>query len=64
MLADRVEDQRRKLAKSADLHATAIFNPGVDQVSYIARDTLPFLHSRNSGMYGTGRSPWLYSTST
>ena len=23
--------------------------------------TLPFLHSRNSGMYGTGRSPWLYS---
>jgi hypothetical protein len=40
----RAEDHRKALARSADRHAAAIFNPSVDQASYITRDTLPFLH--------------------
>lgn len=40
----RAEDHRRALARSADRHAAAIFNPSVDQASYLTRDTLPFLH--------------------
>lgn len=41
---DAAENHRKALARSADRHATAIFNPSVDQASYITRDTLPFLH--------------------
>lgn len=41
---DKAEDHRKALARSADLHAAVIFNPSVDQASYITRETLPFLH--------------------
>lgn len=41
---ERAEQRRMALAESADRHAAAIFNPGVDQISYLTRETLPFLH--------------------
>lgn len=38
------ETLRKKLALTADSYADVIFNPNVDQMSYITRDTKPFLY--------------------
>jgi hypothetical protein len=44
VFGDAAEKRRQLLAESAEQYAAAIFNPSVDQVSYITRTTLPFLH--------------------
>lgn len=40
----RAELRRRTMAETADRYAAAIFNPSVDQISYLTSETLPFLH--------------------
>jgi hypothetical protein len=54
----RAEEHRKALARSADRHATAIFNPPVDQASYITRETLPFLHFFPDELIGENPEKW------
>lgn len=42
--SEAAEAKRQALASAADRHAHVIFNPAVDQISYIKRPTEPFLH--------------------
>lgn len=54
----RADAHRKALARSADLYAAAIFNPSVDQASYLTRDTLPFLHFYPDDEFRTCPRKW------
>ena len=44
LASQRSEARRRKLAEAADRYAEVIFNPPVDQMSYLTSETHPFLY--------------------
>ena len=53
------EALRKKIAESADEYANVIFNPPIDQLSYIKRKTLDTLYFYPASMFKPNNDKWL-----
>lgn len=57
------EQRRRALAASADKYASVVFNPSVDQASFMKRPTQPFLYFHPDSAFEQPTDKWASPTS-